>query len=82
MSEISQLALPLPQEFIDAVAERIRGQLEKEPRYVSKEKLAERLGISPRTVKTWRAKGLPGRRVGRELMFEIEEVDRWIDGHA
>ena len=38
-----------------------------EPRYVSKEKLAGRLGISERTIKTWRSRGLPAAKVGREL---------------
>lgn len=75
------LGIPIPPELLDELTERIRVQLETEPRYVTKEKLADRLGISPRTVKTWRSKGLPACKVGRELMFNIQEVDRWIEGY-
>lgn len=75
------LEIPIPSELIDALVARVleRQQADSEPRYVSKERLAERLGISIRTVKTWRSKGLPARKVGRQLMFAIDEVDRWIE---
>lgn len=50
-------------------------------RYASKERLAELLGVELRTIKTWRSKGLPGVRVGREVMYEVDAVERWIEGH-
>jgi hypothetical protein len=33
-------------------------------------------------VRTWREKGMPGIRVGREVMYEVEAVDRWIESNA
>jgi len=58
---------------------RIVAEEREKPRFLSKAALAEYLGVKPRTIETWRAKGLPGRRVGREVMFEVDEVVRWID---
>lgn len=63
------------------VHEEVASQLQPR-RFLSKEALAEHLGVSPRTIKTWRAKGLPGCRVGREIMFDVDEVNRWIEWHA
>jgi excisionase family DNA binding protein len=68
----------LYQGFLD----RIRADLAAQPlprRFLSKDALADHLGVSERTVKTWRAKGLPACKVGRELMFDIEAVNRWIE---
>jgi excisionase family DNA binding protein len=65
----------------DLVHDEVAAQLEPR-RFLSKEALAEHLGVSPRTIKTWRAKGLPGCRVGREVMFDVDEVNRWIERHA
>jgi hypothetical protein len=54
----------------------------QKPRFVSKEKLADLYGVKERTIKTWRAKGLPGYAVGKEIMYDLEEVNRWIEAHA
>jgi len=56
--------------------------IKPQTRFISKDKLACLLGVQPRTIKTWRAKGLPGIRVGREVMFEIAAVERWIERHT
>ena len=74
--------LELPEALIDELAERLQERVGKTPRYVSKEKLADRLGITERTIKTWRSHGLPAVKVGRELMFDVDDVDRWIEAHA
>jgi Helix-turn-helix domain len=65
----------------DLVHDEVEAQLQPR-RFLSKEALAESLGVSPRTIKTWRAKGLPGCRVGKEVMFDLEEVYRWIERHG
>jgi hypothetical protein len=81
---VSSLDIPLSDEFVAALAERIRvlepAQLER--RFLSKRALAGHYGVSERTVKTWREKGLPGVRVGREVMYDIAACDRWIESHA
>jgi excisionase family DNA binding protein len=65
----------------DLVHDEVEAQLQPR-RFLSKEALADHLGVSPRTIKTWRSRGLPGCRVGREVMFDIDEVNRWIERHA
>jgi Helix-turn-helix domain len=65
----------------DLVHNEVAAQLQPR-RFVSKEALAEHLGVSPRTIETWRANGLPGCRVGREVMYDLAEVNRWIERHA
>jgi hypothetical protein len=62
--------------FVEKVAEHLR------PGLISKRALAARLGVEPRTIKTWREKGLPGYRVGREVMYDVREAERWIERRA
>ena len=44
--------------------------------------VAAHYGVSERTIKTFREKGLPGVRVGREVLFDVDACDRWIESHA
>jgi hypothetical protein len=69
---------------IDEIVERVAGHLRQAPqrRYLSKSAPADRCGVTERTVKTWREKGLPGVRVGREVMYDVDAFDRWIESHA
>jgi excisionase family DNA binding protein len=75
----AELVLPFPDELAEVLARRAAEILKSRRRFLSKEALAEYLGVSTRTIKTWRARGLPGRKVGREVMFELSEVEQWID---
>ncbi len=75
----TKFALELPNELIEALAQRAAEIARSRRRFLSKEALAEYVGVSPRTVKTWREKGLPGRKLGRVVMFEVSEVEAWID---
>lgn len=78
---MTELLLPIPDDLINALVQKVTEQQQaaSAPRYVSKERLADRLGVSERTLKTWRSRGMPGVRVGREVMYEIDAVDRWIE---
>jgi ribosome-binding protein aMBF1 (putative translation factor) len=78
------LSLELPQALLDEIVERVLTRVQQAPerRYLSKSGLADRYGVAERTVKTWREKGLPGVRVGREVMYEVDACDRWIESHA
>lgn len=47
--------------------------------YLTAEQLAERIGVSVRTVRRWVADtDIPHRRVGDVLRFVFEEVDEWM----
>jgi hypothetical protein len=69
------LSLALPDEIIEAIAARAAELVDARRRFLSKAALAAHYGVSERTVRTWREKGLPGVRVGREVMYEIDAVD-------
>jgi hypothetical protein len=56
-----------------------RGLTGPRRRFVSKEGLAKHLDISDRQVRQLREKGLPGRRIGKKVFFDINEVAAWID---
>lgn len=77
----TDLGVILEERVREIVAE-IVGPQSPPSRYLAKEALAARLGVEPRTVKTWRSKGCPGIRVGREVMFEVAAVERWIETHG
>lgn len=43
------------------------------------EELAERLGISVRTIHRLRKRGLPAHLVGKALIFRPREVEAWLE---
>jgi phage terminase Nu1 subunit (DNA packaging protein) len=73
--------LPLPDELIEAVARRVVELLQAEPerRFLSKAALAAYFGVPERRIRYWREHGLPGRKVGKVLMYDVAEVAAWID---
>lgn len=76
------IALALPDDLIEALVARVAERVKPAPRFLSKVALAAHLGVQPRTIRTWRERGLPGIRVGREVMYPVEEVERWIETHG
>jgi excisionase family DNA binding protein len=47
---------------------------------VTREQLAEQLGVSTDTVDRWREDGMPWHNWGRRLVrFRVREVTRWLD---
>jgi hypothetical protein len=74
---MSALTLDLPDEVLDEIA--LRASKLVRPKLLSKQAFADYLGVKPRTVETWRAKGMPGRRVGKTVMFPVEQCERWLD---
>lgn len=80
------VALPIPDDFLEALTERVLERVRAQPqrRLLSKEALAEYYGVKPRTVKTWREHGLAAYKEGRDLYFDVDETDRWLKrrGHA
>lgn len=76
------LALVIPETLVERVAERAAELVAARPRFLSKAALAAHYGVSVRTIRTWRERGLPGYRVGREVMYPVDECDRWIETHG
>ena len=76
-------AFPVPEEFIEALVTEVVKRVSAGParRLLSKVALADHYGVGTRTIKTWREKGCPAYKVGRDLMFNVDEVDRWLERH-
>ena len=54
-------------------------QIEHE-KWVSLEEIAEHLGISKDTIRSWIKKDvIPFRRIGKLYKFRISEVDAWVN---
>ena len=49
--------------------------------YLTTDQLAERLGLAPITVETWRkrGKGPPYVRLGRAVRYRISDVEAWAE---
>lgn len=55
-------------------------RVQEERRWLDgREALADYLGCSLSRVKDLRERGLPGKRIGRRLLFDRLEVDRWLE---
>jgi hypothetical protein len=70
--------------FVEALVQRVRESLAAEPlpvRYLSRGALAEHLGLTERTIRTWRGAGMPGVKVGKTVMYDVAEVNAWISEH-
>jgi hypothetical protein len=74
------LVADLDDRALTAIAERA-GELVA-ARYFSRAALATHYGVSERTIRTWRERGLPGVRCGREVMYPVAECDAWIRRQA
>jgi len=53
-------------------------------KFISPDDLADLLGISVRTIYSWRSRNLGPRgvRVGKHLRFDWGEVERWIESQT
>jgi hypothetical protein len=76
------LVVELPDALVATIAARAAELVANRPRFLSKSALAAHYGVSERTIRTWRERGLPGVRVGREVMYPVDECDRWIEAHG
>jgi excisionase family DNA binding protein len=46
--------------------------------FVDKKELAEKLKISKVTIDRLRKKGLPSYKLGTKVVFDYEEVEKWV----
>ena len=76
---MSTVEVLLSDEAIFAIAREAADIIGNKRRFLSKDALAEYLGVSVRRIKTLREHGLPARKIGRDLYFDLDEVNLWID---
>jgi excisionase family DNA binding protein len=70
--------LELPDDVLDELAERVSQRLER-PRWAPIEGVAKYLGVDVRRVRDLRERGLPAKRIGRRLLFDLRDVDAWLE---
>jgi excisionase family DNA binding protein len=74
-------SLELPEALFEALAERVAEIIEERTsrqQYAEIQGVAEYIGCSVRRVRDLRERGLPAKRIGRRLLFDLREVDAWI----
>jgi hypothetical protein len=76
---MSTVELQLSDAALHAIAAEAADIVGNKRRFFSKEALAGYLGVSARRIKTLREHGLPARKIGRDLYFDLDEVNLWID---
>jgi excisionase family DNA binding protein len=69
----------IPEALIDALAERVAERLEERSRWAEIDGVAEHLGCSVRRVRDLRERGMPAKRIGRRLIFDLRAVDEWLE---
>ena len=73
------LELELTDTFLDALAQRVAERLAAQPAPIhSTESLAGALNLTVRKVRSLRAQGMPARKFGNSLIFDLEECLAWI----
>jgi hypothetical protein len=75
---MTTLSLTLDEQLVEQVAAIVLERLEQS-RWLPLAGIADHFGVEERQVRHWRELGLPARRVGKRLMFSVNEVDEWLD---
>jgi excisionase family DNA binding protein len=71
------LAFELTDDAADALIARLEERLGRR-RWAHVDTLADYLGCDVRRVRSLRERGLPAYRHGKQLIFNLDEVDEWI----
>ncbi len=72
-------AIELPDDVVRRIAVLAADVIDERPRWSGIEGVAEYLGCSVRQVRGLRERGLPASRLGRRLIFDLREVDRFLE---
>jgi excisionase family DNA binding protein len=71
--------IPIPEEVVQELAQRVSERLAEKRRWADIAGLAEYLGVSVRRARDLRERGLPAKKIGRRLLFDLREVDNWLE---
>jgi hypothetical protein len=87
VSPLEALVRELPEDVLAVLAARLEGHLRERRRWADIEGVAEYLfgeatEESIRQVRQLRERGLPARKPGRRLIFDLREVDNWLEREA
>jgi excisionase family DNA binding protein len=54
--------------------------IQNENRLLNKKEIAQRLGVSVRTISNLQTEGLPTQKIGKRVLFNYEKVLLWLEG--
>jgi predicted DNA-binding transcriptional regulator AlpA len=78
----------IAQRVTELVAEKLHGLQPKPPaqeaRYLNERAVAQRTGISVKTLQGWRChgRGPPFQRAGRRVLYAADAVARWLESNG
>jgi excisionase family DNA binding protein len=73
------IAFELPDELVNALADRVIERVQERRRWAEIEGTAGYLGVSVRRVRDLHERGMPGKKIGRRLLFDLRAVDAWLE---
>jgi excisionase family DNA binding protein len=73
------VSLTISDEMVDALTDHVLERLEERPRWREIEGTAEYLGCSVRRVRDLHERGMPAKKIGRRLVFDLRAVDDWME---
>jgi excisionase family DNA binding protein len=77
--EVIGLALPISEELLNALAEQVAERVRERRRWAEIEATAEYLGVSVRRVRDLHERGMPAKKIGRRLLFDLRAADAWLE---
>ena len=77
---MSGLTFTIPDDVVDAIADQVATRLTERRRWAEIGAVADYLGVPLSRVRYLRAIGMPARRLGRRLLFDLREVDSFLEG--
>ena len=76
---MSDLAIPLPHDLITRLAQLVAAELREQRRWTDIEGVADYLDISVSQARYLRSIGMPAKKPGKRLLFDLREVDAWLE---
>jgi hypothetical protein len=74
-----ELVIPVPVDLVDELADLVAERLRERRRWAEIEGVADYLGVPVSRVRHMRSIGLPAKRIGKRLVFDLREVDAWLE---
>lgn len=79
LTELAEAALTV---FVEdkVTSRKILPPVQNENRLLNKKEIAQRLGVSVRTISHLQTEGLPTQKIGKRVLFNYEKVLLWLEG--